>query len=101
MDFWASADQWQRFLTLPIVGLLFGILRRMHPLRLLQRLLSFGIGVTEREMLLAMIEAEKASGLRWKAQWDICQSDLQAADDQAARLRTRLATLDDSGGGGT
>jgi hypothetical protein len=98
---WDSIEQWQRFLTLPIVAGVLAILRRIHPLRLLQRLLSFGIGVTEREMLLAMIEAEKASGLRWKAQWDICQSDLQAADAQAARLRTRLATLDDSGGGGT
>lgn len=98
---WDSIEQWQKFLTLPIVAGVLAILRCVHPLRLLQRLLSFGIGVKEREMLLAMIEAEKASGLRWKAQWDICQSDLQAADDQAARLRTRLATLDDSGGGGT
>lgn len=101
MDLLTTLEYWQRLLALPIVAGLFAILRRMHPLRMLQRFLSFGIGVKEREMLLAMIEAERTSGLRWKAQYDICQGDLKAADDQAARLRTRLAALDASGGGGT
>ena len=103
MDFWASLDQWQRLLSLPLVAALVAILRRMrvHPLGMLRRLLSFGIGVRDRETLLAIIDAEKASGLRWKAQWEQCQSDLKSADDQSARLRIRLAVLDDSDDGGT
>ncbi len=89
-------DQWQRLAALPAVAALFAILRKIHPLRLLQRFFSFGIGVSERTMMLAQLEtlaklceSETASGLRWKAKYDQCVIDLKAADEENAALRIR------------
>jgi hypothetical protein len=87
-------DQWQRIAALPAVVTLLAILRKVHPLRLLQRFFSFGIGVSERTMMLAtidslrqMCDSETQSGLRWKAKYDQCVIDLKAADEENAALR--------------
>lgn len=115
MDLGSIVEQWQKILALPIFAVLLKILQRLDPLRLLRRFNAFRHGVSERELLLAMIDskqdecnrlqaladAEKASGLRWKALWDICQTDLAAADSLNVELRMRLVTRDDSGAGGT
>jgi hypothetical protein len=95
MNLLSIFDDWQRFLALPIVGGLLAILRRIHPLALLRRVFSFGIGVSEREMLLAHIDSERASGLRWKSKYDQCVLDLIAADAENAQLRTQRAVPGD------
>lgn len=101
MDLQAALEQWQRILALPIVAGLFAILRRIHPLALLRRLLTFGIGVKERELLLAMVDAEQTSGKRWHSLYLQCQADLKSADEVNARLRAQLAARDDFVTGGT